>query len=373
MALKKYKLGTLIEQSEDRNKELKFSKDAVVGLSTQKLIIKTKADLTGVNVASYKLFKPKHFAYVPDTSRRADKVSMGYNTTEDTFLVSSISTIFYVSREDILLSDYLFMYFNRPEFDRYARFNSWGSARETFDWSEMCDIDIELPSIEVQQKYVNVYKAMVANQKAYEKGLDDLKLVCDAYIEDLRRKYPCEEIGNYIEEINIKNSDEKIKYAIGVSVNGIFDSVRTANKESTKGCKIVNYNNLLWATQTTCGIGIGAVDVYKGDKTAICAPTCCIIKTNEPLNVDYLLMWLKRNEFLRYAQFYGSGVVEKFGIELMNEVKIPIPDISIQNAIVNIFTVYKKRKEINESLKTQIKNLCPILIAGAIKEAKEEV
>lgn len=90
------------------------------------------------------------------------------------------------------------MYFNRPEFDRYARFNSWGSARETFDWDIMCDIDIELPDITVQQKYVDIYKSMVANQQSYERGLEDLKLVCDGYIEDLRRKMPSEEIGKYI-------------------------------------------------------------------------------------------------------------------------------------------------------------------------------
>ena len=72
------------------------------------------------------------------------------------------------------------MYFNRPEFDRYTRFNSWGSARETFSWEDMCDIDIELPSIEVQQKYVNIYNAMIQNQRCYEQGLEDLKLTCFA-------------------------------------------------------------------------------------------------------------------------------------------------------------------------------------------------
>ena len=52
----------------------------------------------------------------------------------------------------------------------------------------MCDIEIELPDLETQEKFVNVYQAMCENQKAYERGLDDLKLVCDAYIEDLRKK-----------------------------------------------------------------------------------------------------------------------------------------------------------------------------------------
>src|SRR5699024_2495275 len=99
------------------------------------------------------LVQPDDFAYVTVTSRNGEKITIAHNTTETTYIVSSSYVVFRIKRKDILLSDYLFMYFNRPEFDRYSRFNSWGSARETFDWSEMCDIDIELPPIEIQQKY----------------------------------------------------------------------------------------------------------------------------------------------------------------------------------------------------------------------------
>ena len=128
------KLGLYIEQSDARNTDGQYGEEAVVGLSTQKQMIKTKADLSGVNLTSYKLMPPGAFEYVPDTSRRGDKVSLAFNSTEDTYLVSSISVVFSVKKNCGLLSDYLFMYFNRPEFDRYARFNSWGSARETFSW-----------------------------------------------------------------------------------------------------------------------------------------------------------------------------------------------------------------------------------------------
>ena len=213
---------------------------------------------------------------------------------------------------------------------------------------------------------------MGENQKVYESRLDDLKLICDGYIENLRRKLPCEKIGKYIEEINEKNSDEKIRYAIGISVNGVFDSKRTATKDSVAGCKIVRENNLLWATQTTCGIGIGAIGIYRGKKDAICAPTCCIIKSDDSkLDLNYLLMWLKREQFLRYANFYGTGVIEKFDFDLMSEYAIPIPNITVQKSIAEIFKVLETRKEINEKLKTQIKDICPVLIQGALKEGRK--
>ena len=205
MALTKYKLGYLIEPCDERNYDGIYTLDDIKGISTGKEFIDTKANMDGVSLSSYKVVKNQEFAYVADTSRRGEKIAIAFNDGGKAVLISSIYTVFRVSKSNLLSSDYLFMYFNRPEFDRYARFNSWGSARETFDWDTMCDIDIELPDLPTQQKYVDIYKSMVANQAAYECGLDDLKLVCDGYIENLRRKMPCEKIGPYIRECNEKN------------------------------------------------------------------------------------------------------------------------------------------------------------------------
>ena len=158
------KLGSYIEQSELRNIDGTYTADDVVGLSTAKQIITTKANLDGVSMTSYKLLPPRYFAYVPDTSRRGEKMSLGYNITEKTFLVSSISIVFKVTDTDNLDSDYLYMYFNRPEFDRYARFHSWGSAREAFSWNDMCDIEIKLPPLPIQEKFSRTYMAIMGNE-----------------------------------------------------------------------------------------------------------------------------------------------------------------------------------------------------------------
>lgn len=204
MALTKYKLGDLIEQTDNRNDQLIYTLDDVKGISIKKNFIETKADMKDVSLKPYKLVNANTFAYVTVTSRNGEKITLAHNTTANTYIVSSSYIVFKVKKTELLLSDYLFMYFNRPEFDRFSRFNSWGSARETFSWEDMWDIDIELPSLEIQQKYVNVYNALIENQRCYERGLDDLKLTCDAYIEDLRRKIPCEPIEAYIERHDIK-------------------------------------------------------------------------------------------------------------------------------------------------------------------------
>lgn len=211
MALTKRSLRGLIEYSDLRNTDGLYTENDVVGVSTEKCMITTKANLNGVNLLNYKVFAPGSFAFVADTSRRGDKIALAYNNTNKTFIVSTWYVVFHVRNDakDVLLPDYLFLFFNRSEFDRYTRINSWGSAREYFWFSDMEDITIELPPLPMQRKYVNIYKSMVANQQSYEKGLEDLKLLCDGYIEDLRRKTPCERIGKYIMQKNIKNTEKR--------------------------------------------------------------------------------------------------------------------------------------------------------------------
>lgn len=374
MPSNKVKLGTLIEPVENRNSNEQYSLEHVRGIATSKIFIDTKANMDGVPLTSYKIVEPDMFAFVSDTSRRGDKISLAYNDSEIPYLVSSISTVFQISNKNKLLSDFLFIYFNRPEFDRYTRFNSWGSARETFSWEDMCDIDIELPPLAIQKKYVDIYKAMVENQQTYERGLDDLKLVCDAYIEDLRRKIPCEEIGPYIEECNEKNENNTIELFQGVTVEHIFTEPKRIAEDSENG-NIVRtgqfaFNKVMKANNTKLPIALRE------------GPDCVVSNSYQVFQINnkakllpkYLLLWLNRTETERYAGFISFGTTRDiFTFEDMGKILIPIPDIKIQQSIVNIYNAYNKRKEINEKLKAQIKEICPILIKGSIEEAKRTV
>lgn len=374
MALTKYKLGELIEQCDNRNSDELLSVDDVRGISTGKNFIETKANMDGVSVNTYKIVNEDEFAYVADTSRRGDKIAIAYNSNEGKILISSIYTVFYVKRKDLLLSDYLFIYFNRPEFDRYARFNSWGSARETFSWEDMCDIEIELPPIFVQQKYVDIYNAMLANQKSYERGLEDLKLVCDAYVEDLRHKIPCNPIGKYISEYNVRNE-------IGLpldSVRGIATSKEFINTKadmngvSLDNYKIVEPGMIAFISDTSRRADKMSLALNQSNEPFLVSSISTVVKTNESkLASRYLFLFLSRTEFDRYARFHSWGSArETFSLDDMNDVAIPIPGLEIQKAILEIHEVYAARKKINEKLKAQIKNICPILIKGSIEEGR---
>lgn len=371
MALKKVKLGDLLELCDERNSDLKYDLSYVRGISTKKEFIITKADMTGVKLDNYKIVFPGEIAYVSDTSRRGDKISLAINRNSFPILVSTISTVF-KTNSSVLLSDYIMLYFSRAEFDRYSRFNSWGSARETFSWQEMCDIDIELPPIDVQKKYVDIYLAMLANQRAYEQGLDDLKLVCDAYIEDLRRKMPSEEIGKYLILSDRRNDlNLSVDFVRGLATSK--EMIET--KADMDGVKLDNYKVVLptqiaYVSDTSRRADKMSLGYNNTESPVLVSSISIVFGTNtDYLLPDYLMLFLTRSEFDRYARFNSWGSArETFSWEEMCSVKIPIPPIEVQKSIAELYKMYNQRKEINEKLKAQIKDICPILVKGSIDE-----
>ena len=370
MGLTKYKLRELLQLEDTRNSENKYSLEDVTGISIQKVFIETKANMEGVSLTPYIIVKPDFFVYVTVTSRNGEKITLAHNNTDKTFIVSSSYVVFSVSRPDLLNSDYLFMFFNRPEFDRYSRFNSWGSAREVFSWEDMCDMEIDLPPLSIQQKYVDIYKAMVANQQSYERGLEDLKLVCDGYIEDLRRKMTCEKIGDFIEQSKEKNTDGAITLEQGINIEKKFITPQRSN-DNFFGRQIVRTGQIAYCTQLN-NENV-AVALRKGPDCIVSSVYDVIyIKDEKVLIPEYLMMWLSRKEFGRFVYWASQGTSYEFlSYENLAGYEIPVPKYEVQKSIVNIYNVYNQRKEINEQLKEQIKNICPILIKGSIEEGAE--
>lgn len=366
------KLGLYIEQSDSRNADSLYGADSVVGLSTQKQIINTKADLSGVNLTSYKLMPPKAFAYVPDTSRRGDKASLAYNISNETYLVSSISVVFFVRDSSDLLPDYLYMYFNRPEFDRYARYNSWGSARETFSWEEMCDIDIELPDIAIQQKYVDIYNAMLANQHCYESGLEDLKLAVDAIIDQYKHTSPRIALRDLLIDVDVRNTNETVTSVYGVTMSKKFvPSVANLDGVNLSRYKMVSPNQMACNFMHVGRDESLPIAINNIDGTIAVSPAYFVFDMrSDKCLVEYIMMWLSRKESGRYCWYISDTSVRSgFSLECFYDIEIPVPDIQVQQYIADIYIVYQLRREINEQLKKQIKDICPILIKGSVEEA----
>lgn len=373
MGLSRYKFKELLQESFRKNQDLEFDISYVRGISNNKQITLTKANVDEAVIRKFYVVNRGEFVYNPRTTRMGDKVGLGFNNTETPLLFSFNNIAFFINEfaRNIILSEYLYMYFNRPEFDRYAMIHGWGSATELFSFEEMCDMDIDLPPLAIQKKYVNVYNAMVANQKAYERGLEDLKLTCDAYIEDLRRRIPCEAIGPYIEERNEKNEGNAITLFQGVNVDHVFTDPKRVAEDSENGSVVRTgqfaFNKVMKAHNTKLPIAL-----REGSDCVVSNSYQVFEVTNtNKLLPKYLLLWLNRDETQRYAGFISFGTTRDiFTFDDMKEISIPIPDISIQQNIVDIFTCYQARQAINEKLKVQIKDICPILIKGSIEEGR---
>jgi len=153
------RLGPYIRPVDIRNVEDK--QVHLLGVSTQKIFIESIANTIGTDFKKYKVVKKRQFTYVPDTSRRGDRIGIALLETHEEALVSPVYTVFEIIDTEELLPEYLMMWFRRPEFDRYARYMSHGSVREPFGWEEMCDIELPIPGIEKQYEIVKEYHTII--------------------------------------------------------------------------------------------------------------------------------------------------------------------------------------------------------------------
>ena len=373
MTLTEHKLGEFIELRDVRNSDLQYGADDVRGVNNLKLLMPTKADLAGRDLSKFQIVHPDEFVFNHRTSRNGSKFSIAYNDTDAPVICTEDYVVFRIKEnyKTVLNSRWLYMFFNRPEFDRYVITNSWGSSTEFYNWEDICEVDIPVPPIEIQQKYAAIYNAMLTNQQSYEQGLEDLKLVCDGYIEALRRRIPCQPIHKYITQKNDRNTDKTIERVMGLSTKKEFREAQSrVNRDELGNYKIVKPQEIAFVPTTdTWKVLAFAVNTFGED--IVVSPVYevfCVDASN--LIPEYLALWLTRKEFDRYARYHSWGSArENFSFEDMCNVEIPIPDIRTQQYIVNIFNVYLLRKEINKQLLAQIKDLCPILIKGSVEDA----
>lgn len=170
-------LGEYIRQVDERNKSLMI--DNLLGVSIEKRFIPSIANIVGTDLSSYKIVRTGQFAYGPVTSRNGEKISIAYLDGEDC-IISSSYTVFEVAKKDELDSEYLMLWFSRPEFDRYARYKSHGSVREIFDWNELCMVELPVPSIDEQRKIVQAYKTITDRIELKKQINDNLEAQAQA-------------------------------------------------------------------------------------------------------------------------------------------------------------------------------------------------
>ena len=368
------RLGDYIQLVDQRNKDLAVTN--LLGINITKNFMPSVANVSGTDLSKYKVIKEGQFAYSAMQVGRDETIRLALYTDDEPAIISPAYLVIESKDENELIPEYIMMWFQRPESDRYGWFISDSSVRASLEWERFCEIEIPIPDdIEEQRKYVALYKGLLNNQKVYENSLDDLQLICDTYIEDLIKIEESKLLGEYIERTNERNTDDAIKEVRGMSTKKQFRIAQSrVDTKKLTNYRIVKTNEFAYVP-TTDTWKVLAVALSNFNFPVVVSPIYVTFKSKNTnlLLPEYLFLFLTRTELDRYARFHSWGSArENFNWDDMCNIKLPIPDIKIQEAIVTIYHTLETRKRINEQLKASIKPLCPVLMRGVVKEMEKE-
>lgn len=373
MGLSKYKLGQLIELVYETNSEELFGPEDVRGISNLKEMMKTKADLNGRDLSKFQIVRPGTFVFNHRTSRNGSKFSITYNYDSIPHIFTEDYVVFRIKEdsEDILLKEWLYMYFCRVEFDRFVITNSWGSSTEFYNWQDLCDLDITLPSIEQQRKFVDVYLAIQNYLAVYQSKVEELKLVCDGYMDQLKKKCGKEKVGELLEVVDKRNIKQDYTGVQGININKeFFPTVANVDESNTRNYKVVKQNQFAFSGMQTGRDMCIRIALNEELTPIIVSPAYTVLKIKDANAVltHYIMMWFSRKQIDRYGWFASDGSIRSnLDLERFFEMMIPLPSLTVQKEIVNIHKCYIERQRIAAQLKEQLNNLCPILIKGSLE------
>lgn len=362
--LRRFKLGDLIEQ----RREKYDGKEAlpIRGVTRDGFIPPKQKD---ADTSIYNVFHKNDFVFNP---ARMELNSIALNKEIEKGICSSLYEVFYVKRTDIIIPEYLNMFIKRSEFARKCWFNAVGSARNYFRVPDLGEFELDIPSLDIQKKYVDIYETLLSNLCQYETGLDDLKLVCDGFFDKLKKTEELKNLGDYITRVDIRNSDNKCKKVMGVSTSKEFrEPTSKVNKNELSNYKICKPRQISFV-QTTHNEKVFCNAMNRFNEDVVVTSVNEVFECDESrLLPEFLTMYFNRKEFDRYARFHSWGSArEVFTWDDLIRVKMPIPSIEVQRSIVSISNSLICRKDYLKQLKDITANIGPILIRGSILEAE---
>lgn len=369
------RLGDYIRPVDVRNRDLKVER--LLGISVTKEFIPSIANTIGTDMSSYKIVYPNQFVYIADTSRRGDKIAIAYlKENEEPALVSAIYTVFEVVDTNALDPEYLMMWFRRPEFDRYARFHSHGSAREVFDWEEMCEVQVPVPAIEKQREIVAEYNTLATRIETNKKFIATLEqtaqtLYRHTFVDNidpnnLPEGWRMGTLGEII-DVNPKLSLKKDEECSFVEMDSLpiegYGISEITKRDFSGGAKFQN-GDVLFARITPC-MENGKVGVVDGlnDGEVGAGSTEFIVLRGKTISLMGLLATIVRNEeFRTYAKAHQTGSDGRQRVEAscISAYEHPIPSekqlAEIEKIFSRIIKVCLSKSKENQTL-TQMQTL----------------
>jgi type I restriction enzyme S subunit len=367
------RLGDYVQRIDSRNSE--NSVKTVKSVSVTKEFKDTNAKVDKTNLDGYKVVNPGEISFVQTTGNEKC-LCIAVNHFADPIVVTSVNEVFKTD-ESQLFADYLYIWWRRKEADRYARFHSWGSARETFDWNDMCRVRIPLPDIDEQRRIVAAWRGLRNIKEQNEALAEPLLALCQSRLEELKKRATAGDesvdwvaLGEYIQPCDERNDDLSVKLSQGIANFKEFQNPKQVAANS-RADRIVRTGDFAYNRATT----------RNGEKISIAyreGPDCTVsgayqvfrIAKPEFLESMFLLLWFKRPEFDRYARYMSKGSAhEFFEYDDMSRVRIPLPRIEEQKRIVAIYEAAREAKRIAEEAGKLSEAICPALIRRAAEAA----
>lgn len=363
------RLGDYIEQCDERNTA--GSNYPVIGINRDKTFMPTVANLDGVDIAKYKIVSKGMFVFSGMQTGRDICIRIGLYDKDQPALISPAYTTFFINKENDVLPEYFFMYFNRDESDRYGWFISDSSVRANLDWPRFLDIEIPLPSVAEQQKVVNAWRAFREIKEQNEAKAAPLMQLCQSYIQEIKkknvRKY---RVGNAIEVIDETNKDGSPYEVLGLNNNKMFmPTVASMDTINTSKYKIIKKGEFAFSGMQTGRDKCIRIALYDKDIPALISPayTTFMLDKEEPILPEYFMIIFKNPEMDRLGWFYSdSSVRANLDWNRFIDIEIPLPPIEVQQAIVNIYKCANEAKQIAEEADRLSREVCPTLLQHVI-------
>lgn len=365
------RLGDYIQLVDSRNHDNAIGVDRLLGVNINKEFMPSVANVSGTDLSRYKVISKGRFVYSAMQTGRDECIRVALFDQKKPAIISPAYLTFEVDQGQVF-PEYLMMWFKRPESDRYGWFISDSSVRASLDWDRFCDIQIPLPSLDEQRKYVALYKSLQKNQQSYESTLDDLQLICDTFLDTLKSYNSRKHIGYYFEIIDNRNQENEVSLLLGINVSKEFmPSKANVSQTDLSKYKIIKKGEFAYSAMQVGRDETIRVALYTNEMPAIISPAYLTFRVVENSDVipEFFMIWFRRPEFNRYGWFLSdSSVRASLDWERFCDVKIPIPPLEIQESIVAIHHTLQTRKRLSTELKKQLQNLCPILMRGVVEK-----
>lgn len=360
-------LGDYIERRSANNSKLKYGIELIQGVNNKGEFCLPKANTDGINLKPYKVVQNGDFVYNPS---RLNIGSLAYRT-EGMCIVSHLYVVFHLNAEgcEMIIPEFLLLFFKRAEFLRLVTYLNYGSQRPEFNFYDMSEIKIPLPSIDKQRELVEAWRGLREMKEENERIVEPLESLCRSYLQDLKYKYPLSPIGAYIEPCDERNPTCKNYPVLGINRDKRFmPTVANITTIDISKYKVVHNDYFVFSGMQTGRDVCIRIALYTDKTLALVSPAYTTFTIKKDIILpEYFFMYFNRCEMDRFGWFISdSSVRSNLDWERFVEIEIPIPPIEIQRAIVEIYHCADESRKIAAEANALSTTICPALMQKVI-------